>query len=296
MKPNEREIDGFKIHIFKLGDYLVGVARSIGPRVLYFGRSRDKDCNVFGIVPDFKIKTEEGVWKIYGGHRLWSSPEATPRSYSLDNKPVEVETSRNTITIYGHPEQANSIQKEINMRPSGTNYLQVTHTITNIGRWEIRLACWALTVMKKGGFAVVPLPPAKQDKMGLLPDRRLSLWPYTNLSDKRFLMRGNHLLVKQDPTDEKPFKIGVMTTLPWAAYVVDNLSFVKKFRPEQAEYPDFGCNVEVYTNSQILELETLSPLKTIKPGESITHVEFWGIFDVRGLTPESKRINLKIPS
>jgi hypothetical protein len=44
-------------------------------------------------------------------------------------------------------------------------------------------------------------------------------------------------------------------------------------------YPDFGCNFEVFTNAEFLELETLGPIVTLQPGETAEHTEYWWLFD-----------------
>ena len=46
-----------------------------------------------------------------------------------------------------------------------------------------------------------------------------------------------------------------------------------------ALYPDFNCNFEVYTNPDILELESLAPLVELPPGKTVTHWEEWTVFD-----------------
>jgi hypothetical protein len=43
-------------------------------------------------------------------------------------------------------------------------------------------------------------------------------------------------------------------------------------------YPDFGCNFEVFTNPEFLELESLGPRVQLGPGESICHAESWTLF------------------
>jgi hypothetical protein len=45
-----------------------------------------------------------------------------------------------------------------------------------------------------------------------------------------------------------------------------------------ARYPDFGCNFEVFSNSDFLELETLGPLVELQPRETVEHVENWWLF------------------
>ena len=43
-------------------------------------------------------------------------------------------------------------------------------------------------------------------------------------------------------------------------------------------YPDLGSNFEAFTNGELLELETLGPLKRISAGETIVHQESWVVF------------------
>lgn len=37
-----------------------------------------------------------------------------------------------------------------------------------------------------------------------------------------------------------------------------------------AAYPDLGCTFERFTNADLLELETLGPLTTLAPAESVS--------------------------
>jgi hypothetical protein len=43
-----------------------------------------------------------------------------------------------------------------------------------------------------------------------------------------------------------------------------------------------GCTFETFTNADFLELETLGPLTTLAPGQSVSHTERWTAH--RGLT------------
>ena len=294
MKIEEKQVDGFKTKLFYVDNFIIGIPTEIGPRILYLASKEKPEFNLFGVLPEASIQTPEGLWRIYGGHRLWSSPEAKPRSYSLDDKPVKIETDEETITVYGNPETANSIQKTITITPHPEGGLQVLHAIKNIGRWPIKLACWALSVMRTGGFAIIPVQPSKVDEEGLLPDRHLTLWPYTSLSDERLIFTNGFIFLKQDPKIENPVKIGAMANPSWTAYWVDGYAFVKKFERKKGEYPDFGCNVEVYTNASMLELETLGPLQILEPNGVIEHAEIWEIFNVGELTPTPEKIKEKI--
>ncbi|MDD3726062.1 MAG: hypothetical protein PHI44_02555 [Candidatus Ratteibacteria bacterium] len=270
---------------FILGDLVVGVPENIGPRVLKIALKETPDKNLFNILPDAGVETPDGFWHIYGGHRLWSSPEAMPRSYSMDNEPVKIDAGKEYIRIYGNTEIQNNIQKEIEIRKKGKRQLCVIHRIKNTGRWNIKLACWALSIMRAGGFAIIPI---RRGRKGLLPDRRLSLWPYTDLSDRRLILERDFIFLKQDTDAKSPMKIGTMAYPYWTAYWVDGQLFVKSFIQKEGEYPDFGCSVEAYTSSAFLELETVGPLREIEPGGYIEHTEIWEIKKVPVLVPSSR--------
>jgi hypothetical protein len=38
-----------------------------------------------------------------------------------------------------------------------------------------------------------------------------------------------------------------------------------------------GCSYETFTNQDFLELETLGPLTSLKPGQTVEHVERWSL-------------------
>ena len=42
-------------------------------------------------------------------------------------------------------------------------------------------------------------------------------------------------------------------------------------------YPDGGCNIEVYSCREYLEMEMLGPLQTLHPGQQTSHTECWRI-------------------
>lgn len=295
MESFEEVINGFKVKMLRFNQLYIGIAVDIGPRILYATLVSDKYFNILEVVPDFAVETPEGLWKIYGGHRLWVSPEAMPRSYSLDDKPVNIIISNEEVVIEGNPEPQNSIQKRLTIRRGFDDYsVEVVHEVLNIGRWPIEFSCWALSVMRRNGFAIVPIKSRCVDEKCLLPDRVITLWPYTKLNDERLILTEDYVIVKQDPRINRPFKIGVKVHLPWTAYYVNGYLFVKFFKLEKALYPDYNSIVEVYTNNLFLELETLGPLRKVDPGDVNRHKEVWKIVKIGPLEPNDKDIVEKV--
>jgi hypothetical protein len=135
--------------------------------------------------------------------------------------------------------------------------------------------------MRPDGVALIPQEPYRPHPDALLPVRRVALWAYTDMSDPRLHWGRRLIRVRQDLRAPAPLKIGVSSTLGWMAYWLGETLFVKRHAYEPtAEYPDMGCNTEVFTNADMLELETLSPLATLPPDGALEHTEQWSLHRV----------------
>ena len=160
---------------------------------------------------------------------------------------------------------------EVSMNEN-TSELTLLHTIMNIGEYDIKLAPWCMTVAEKGGVEIIP---QCKKNTGLLSNRRVVFWPYSNVQDERFYMSDRYITLAQTD-DERSFKVGVNNEDGWSAYVNKGSVFIKRFDFDlQGEYPDFSVNYETFTNGDIIEIETLGTLEVLKPGEFTQHEERW---------------------
>ena len=163
------------------------------------------------------------------------------------------------------------------MDATGTG-VTVQHELINRNQKPYELAVWALTIMNPGGTAIVPQEPYKKHADALLPARPLVLWHYTDLSDSRYAIGPKFIRLSTDETKPEPQKFGVLNKTGWAAYARNGLLFVKRMKYEEgAAYPDYDCSVEVFTQAGFIEVESLGPLRTLKPGESAEHTERWSL-------------------
>jgi hypothetical protein len=256
----------------------VVVTTDVGPRIIRYAYIGEE--NILGEIPDDVVKTALGAWKPWGGHRLWTAPEAMPRSYSPDNDRVPHTIDGNTIRLVQSVEPQTGIQKEltVTLDREGSG-VTVAHRLTNKGLWDVEVAPWALTIMNGGGEVIIPHEPYRSHDEYLLPARPLALWHYTDLSDPRWTMGKKYLRLKTNAQLKEPQKIGIGNTQGWAAYLRNRTLFVKRFPwVAGAIYPDFGSNTETYTAGTFIELETLAPLTRLGPGRSAEHVERWFLF------------------
>jgi hypothetical protein len=111
----------------------------------------------------------------------------------------------------------------------------------------------------------------------LEPTNPLVMWAFTHLDDPRWRLSRKYLVLRQDANNTNPQKLGTYNRHTWGGYLLNGELFVKRYEAvgAPADYPDFGCSFETFTNAEILELETLGPLTTLAPGQSASHTERW---------------------
>lgn len=264
------------------------VTREVGPRIIRFGFIGAR--NLFGELTEQAGGTGEKEWMIRGGHRLWIAPEEKPKSYELDNQPVNIRilpdgfaarrmgNKAGGIRAIQEPGPISRVQKSMDIiLADGRNEATVVHRLTNAGRRAVTLAPWALTVMAKRGTAIIPLPKKIPHTARLTHNQNWSLWGYTDFSDPRWTLGARYILFRQDPR-RGPNKLGIAQREGWVAYQLNDCLFIKRFdRIPGAVYPDSDVNFETFSNQQILELESLGPLTTLRPGQTATHTETWSL-------------------
>lgn len=261
------------------------VTVDFGPRIIRYSllgkenmMKEDSEFASFHCGKDFDDLFGKGsTWYIRGGHRLWFSPEQKPATYYPDNFPVKYENIENGIRFMCDRQIGTRLKYAIEVvLDEKTSDVEVNHYITNENVFDVEIAAWALSVTDAGGLCAIPVP---QTDTGVLPNRNMAFWPYTDMKDKRANLGNKYITVKQDSSVKNPWKIGLSNEDGFAMVFNHDCLFVKRYPyDEMAEYPDGGMNCEVYTNSVMLECESLSPLYVIAPNETIIHTENWSLY------------------
>lgn len=260
------------------GSMEIVVTGDVGPRVIHCGFVGQK--NLFAQFKDQMGKHGEKEWMIRGGHRLWIAPEQKPLTYELDNKAVEFKAVKGGLKTLEEVGSLSHCQKTMTITMSDRkNEVTLVHEIANRGRKAMEMAPWALTVMAPGGMAIIPLPKKIAHTAQVLPNQEWTLWGYTDFTDSRFRLGSRYVFFSQD-RKKGPNKLGLLEKEGWVAYVLGSNMFVKTVEWKAGvQYPDGGVNFETFSNEAMLEVETLGPLVTLKPGQVIRHVEKWYLFD-----------------
>lgn len=258
------------------GKIVVGVTLDVGPRIIKLQKP-DGENLMFEDVDDNVNKDVSAVygegktWHIYGGHRIWLSPESL-ETYYPDNAPVVSELKPNGAVFTPPAWTERGVQPVLDLEFTSDGALEVRMRVKNISDVTKKLCVWGLTVMKCGGTLTLPLSTSDT---GFLANRNLVLWHYTDIRDPRLTIANDRIVLTGSTEAESPLKIGTYLDEIRAFYRYGDTLFTKECISKPGEYPDFTCNFETYTSEFIHECETLSRAEEVAPGDEIVHTEKW---------------------
>ncbi len=183
------------------------VTADVGPRILCYGfRNRE---NLLHEVETDAGKTGGCEFRLYGGHRLWVSPEVE-RTYYPDNTAVEVSQQGNASRFTAQREQlplGSNLQKELEIELAATgSQVRITQRIRNDDIHSTTLAPWSPTMMGAGGRAILPLSPRiAMDKDHYLPVGVFGIWSFTDFADPSMAARHGLYPVAASGKSPRPF-------------------------------------------------------------------------------------------
>lgn len=254
-----------------------------GPRIVRYGYVGGGNMlydnpEKFDDVTDAEFEKYFGkgtAFKIYGGHRLWLSPEYYPDMYYPDNAPVKVDIFENGVLLTPPYQKENKVQlsMRISLDPDDTN-VTVEHTVLNCGDRIKECALWAITACAEGGTEVIPL---NTHDTGFLPNNKIAVWPYTDMRAENIYLGKKYATVCQPKIGR--LKLGFELKDGTVYYIVGDDVFIKNYYPHYPTgvYPDGGVSLETYSSDFYTEIETLGELKKLAKGETATHTERWSL-------------------
>jgi hypothetical protein len=253
------------------------ITLDVGPRIIRLAPLGGD--NVFKEYQEQLGQSGETSWKIRGGHRFWISPESSESgyTYATDNEAVSYEElGDNRLLFHSAANRKDGWEKELEVHlHASEGQVTLTHRIRALQDLDYDIAPWGLSVMAPGGLAILPQAPLGTHPKDLQPNRRLILWPYTDLQDSRYHWGHPNILVQQRP-EQGPTKFGFLHQSKWVGYQLGDTLFAKSISyQEGADYPDLGVNFELFSNQDMLELESVAPLCRLHKGQICEHHETW---------------------
>ncbi len=255
-----------------------------GPRVAFWGRPGGD--NLLYWAPG---KHRRGEWDLMGGHRLWVArpgADEAEETYAADNQPCKVETSADSFTVTGALDPMQKIRRGIKVTVLSVDCVALDHFVRNESDMLWSGGLWALTctVPAKGATYIVPLGDGSSwdhatvvafrtwggghggvgfnDPQFEFTDDALMLNP-SGRENKRMLRADAGIIALHDPAQKLLFaKCSV-------------------YQPD-GSYP-LGTNLALYVGPKnfMVEMETMGPAATLKPGRTLTHRESWLLADAK---------------
>ncbi|MBI5280782.1 MAG: hypothetical protein HY858_03800 [Candidatus Solibacter usitatus] len=265
------------------GEVELIVTSDIGPRVMRYGFVGGQ--NLFWVQKEGAGKSGEPAWVTRGGHRIWVGPEDIRYTYPPDNGPVQVEVKGGVLIATQPVEKETGIRKQLEIRLAATgSSVTVVHRLVNTGNMPLEYSAWALTMMAPGGHGVTGFPPRGTHPENLQPTNPLVMWAFSDLTDPRWKFTRKYLILRMEPGNKTPTKLGHHNPKTFGAYILNGEMFLKQYNAAAVErHPDMGCSFETFTNADFLELETMGPLTKVQSGGAVEHVERWSLH--KGVKP-----------
>ncbi len=236
-------------------ELIIGV--SAGPRCLSL-RYRGGNNLLHLDTTDFRV----GDWRLYGGHRFTVAPEG-PQSYVPDNAPCEVRREEHVLIITA-PTYSSGLRRNLRVTPieDGAG-VSLDHVLENQGRNPWTGALWAITCVPSSGPVVARRGPGNP-----------RFWPGTDVTP--WDIGPDVLTVVANGTRGKA---GWHSDPAWLASLQSDAAFVihSPQAPGREDCVDDGCNVEVFTDANYVELETLSGQINLPPGGTTQHLQRWRV-------------------
>ncbi|MDI1337998.1 MAG: hypothetical protein PSU94_17595 [Lacunisphaera sp.] len=255
-----------------------------GPRLAFWGRPGGKNLLLWKPGKYFR-----GDWELMGGHRLWAArpgADEAEETYATDNQPCTVKVTASGFTVTGALDPAQKTRRGFTVTAVANDRVTLDHFIRNESDMLWSGGLWALTCTAPSARATYTLPLGDgsswdyativafrtwggghggvgfEDPQFKCTDDALVLKP-SGRENKRMIKADAGILAMHDPAQKLLFAIHT-------AYV-----------PE-GNYP-LGTNLALYVGPKnfMVEMETMGPAATLKPGQALKHRETWVLADAK---------------
>ena len=264
----------------KAGTYRMVVVSGMGPRIGFWGRT-DRENLLFRDT-EGRARNE---WQLAGGHRVWPiRPEAdeSEDAYRPDNDPCEVARAGEELVVTAPTDPVLQTRRGIRVRRLGDDRVSVTSFISNVGDMLYSAGVWALTCTQPAEGRTYGIPLGDGSDWDCFRYTIFKRWgghtarvndPQINLTEKMLIVTPEGVETKR--MIEAPQGITAMNAPD------QETTFVKKAAYDRtARYP-LGCNLAFYIGPDnfMVEMESMGPERTLKPGETISLEEIWVLTD-----------------
>lgn len=279
------------IEIVHAGARMV-VVHEVGPRIAAFGPTSGEDLLFW----DRAGEHRRGDWSLRGGHRVWVTrpgADESEETYAADDRPCRVRRGAASIAVVAPPDAAR-LQKAIVVRTVAGGFV-VESRVTNASDMIWSGGVWALTCSRPRRRTTYGVPlgggPSSWDVFSLVVPRAWGGGHTSRADDPQIAFTRECMVVRPRGNETKRMIQAPRGTVGMTDPDL-GLTFLKVAPYDPAGAYPLHTNVALYVGPRnfMVEMETMSAMRTLAPGETLTHVERWSIvppIDWSRWTPEA---------
>jgi hypothetical protein len=258
------------------------VVHAIGPLIAWFGRVGGANLLFW----DDRGEHRRGDWRLYGGHRLWTTrpgADEAEDSYAPDNEPCVVRRVKDGAIVTARS-ALTRVEKSLALRWRDGEWM-IEHRIRNTSVMLWSGGAWALTCTRprKATRYRIPLDGGNPewDVLTMVIPRRWGGNHTSRVADPQVILGEHTLDIRPRGVETKRMLFAPLGTLEMID--PEDGQFGKTAAVIRGGSYPLATNVAFYIGAKnfMVELETMSPVVTLAPGEMITHVERWRLTAAR---------------
>ncbi|RXK55089.1 hypothetical protein ESB00_04095 [Oleiharenicola lentus] len=224
-----------------------------------------------------------GKWDLMGGHRLWVArpgADEAEETYATDNQACTVETFAKGFTVSAPVDPIHRTQRGVKFTVRAADRIEIEHFVTNHSDMLWSGGLWGLTCTLPIAGTTYQMPLGDGSSWDYATMVAFRTWggghggagfgdDQFRLTDDALVLnpagRENKRMVKADP--------GIVAMHDPARKVL--FAIHAAYQPD-GNYP-LGTNLAFYVGPKnfMVEMETMSPLTTLKPQQTLKHTETW---------------------
>jgi len=248
-----------------------------GPRIAFFGKP--EGSNLLLWEPE---KYSRGDWNLRGGHRVWATrpgADENEDTYATDNEPCEATIEDGAVCIMGAENAVNKTRRGLRITCLDEDRLSVENILVNTGDMLYSGGVWALTctLPTKGTQYAVPIGDGSSwDAFNMVFFREWGGHGQGGFSDQQIRITDDLVLLTPQGVENKRMLLAHHGIIAMSDPVND-VTFAKKVDYDPAGAYPLNTNIAFYIGPDnfMVEMETMGPETTLKPGASVRHVETW---------------------
>jgi len=262
-----------------------------GPRVAHL--SRPEGRNLLLWKPG---KYRRNTWDLMGGHRCWLArpgADESEETYFPDNRPCSVALRDDGFTVQTPPDACSRVVRGLNVQILAADRLRVRHFARNESDMLWSGALWGLTCTLPTPSTTYTIPLSDGTSWDTATMTFFKSWAgHTGAyDDPQFKLTADSLVVRSLGRENKRAIRAAAGIMAMHDRERDVLFAKRSPLITGAPYP-VDSNLAIYTgpDSFMVEMESLSPTTTLRPGETHSHDEEWLLRAAPARRPEAEAL------